>query len=248
MSYGFTFDGIHCSTFGVGMKSKKRPFLPATVDRLETIPSRPGAYDFGAELGPRYFELECGVLESSIPALRDKLRLIAQWLNPLKGAKPLVFDDEPDKTYYARYSGQIGLDQLARSARFTIPFICADPFAYGVEVFTNKDMAVGNSTMLITNDGTYAAPIEITIVGRSNTVNPTVILGTKNIKYMGTIPQDESVVIDTGKMTASKAGENVLNLISGTFLTLAPGENIISYADEGVNSALVTVKHKGRWL
>lgn len=59
---GFSFCGVHCSTFGIG-------FVPSAAKRMwstpnfkpinEPVPYRPGGYHYGNQVDIREFVLEC---------------------------------------------------------------------------------------------------------------------------------------------------------------------------------------------
>ncbi|MDT2236663.1 phage tail family protein [Paenibacillus larvae] len=78
--------------------------LPNISPKLLTIPNRPGAYDFGSEIGMREFSVDVTTIQTSPGLLVSMLRIISDWLCTDKAA-PLMFDDEPGKTYYAKISG-----------------------------------------------------------------------------------------------------------------------------------------------
>lgn len=116
------------------------PGMPDTRDRLMSISGRHGDYDFGADLGPRLFMLNCYFDDDEAPEdIQASLRslsahLLDNWGRPK--TLELVFDFEPDKSYLVRYSGSHDLDTEAATARrwFMLPLIAPDPHAFGPEV------------------------------------------------------------------------------------------------------------------
>lgn len=51
------------------------------------------------------------------------------------------------------------------------------------------------------------------------------------MNYTGTLAPGESVVIDMDAMTAVKGSTNVLKYLTGDFISLVPGGNLITYTD-----------------
>ncbi|MFK7692854.1 distal tail protein Dit [Paenibacillus sp. HJGM_3] len=132
---GFTLGGRTAHSLGLHMlRSSQRPILPGTVDRTMAIPGRNGEWDFGADIGPRPFQLDCAVLSPSAEALQQVVSNLAAALMTIYG-KPkeqsLVFDYQPDREYTVRYSGNLPIDRLVGLGKFTLPLIAYDPFAYG---------------------------------------------------------------------------------------------------------------------
>lgn len=126
---GFTFDGVHSSTYGI--KAKAIPSLaPSTRDREESVPGRDGVWYFGSEFDKRPLEIECTVKGTSRTDFLAKCEQIAAWLNPKKGERKLILDEKPDKYCMARYSGSIPLEQLVVAGKFTVPFMSSDPYFY----------------------------------------------------------------------------------------------------------------------
>ena len=112
----------------------QEPILPDTRDRILTIPGRHGAYDFGADLEPRKFELKCALLGATSPSdLQKKVRALAAHLIDENGRPrtlELIFDTEPEKKYYVRYAGSLPIERIVALGLFTLPLVAYDPYAY----------------------------------------------------------------------------------------------------------------------
>src|SRR5690554_5423955 len=98
----FTLGGKTAAELKVKMlEGSQIPILPPTDDRLVPIPGRPGAYDFGADLQPRPFKLECGFIDAVLDSdvkLQEAVRDFAAHLineNGQPREMTLVFDMEP---------------------------------------------------------------------------------------------------------------------------------------------------------
>ncbi len=159
MAYGFTYDGIHSSSKGIIVTSVQRDILPKITSRTITIPGRPGAYYTDSEYDMRQIRVEIVFLEKSLTDIRTKVRDIAAWLKP-EVLKPLVFDDEPDKTYLAVLSEGSEIEEIVYTGKGEITFICPDPYAFGSEynqVIEAPNPTFTRSSVAYLSDGTQVA-------------------------------------------------------------------------------------------
>ena len=101
--------------------------LPPLRPRKVVIPTRDGAYDYGARYyDERTLKIDCFSLGTR--KSRADLRELASALS-VKGQ--IVLWDEPDKYYYGRIYNAVDLNYIFMIGHsFTLQFIC-DPFAYG---------------------------------------------------------------------------------------------------------------------
>lgn len=222
---GFTFNGNHSSGYFI-VNRVGRTMLPNISPKLLTIPNRPGAYDFGSEIGMREFSVDVTIIQTSPGLLVSMLRIISDWLCTDKAA-PLMFDDEPGKTYYAKISGDTQIDTLVSMGTGTIKFICPDPYAYGARktlLLPGPSSAVTNAGLadtypVITAKFTKSTPYFAIGNGKQN-----VILGTAPTIGKPTVPQQEVVLhadgttLDgwqTGNSTDDFDGDN---RIAGKFI------------------------------
>lgn len=80
MSLGavLTIDGISPVELGLGtFRNSQRPILSSTVDNTVTVPGMHGAYDFGATMGPKSFELECAFITRNHIELQQRVSALA---------------------------------------------------------------------------------------------------------------------------------------------------------------------------
>lgn len=116
------------------LRSSQRPILPNTEDRTISIPGRHGAWDFGADLAPKQFDLDCAFIglrnSRELQTAVDRLarHLVDERGNPR--TMRLTFDHMPGKYYMARYSGQLPIERAVGQGGFTLPLVAYDPFAY----------------------------------------------------------------------------------------------------------------------
>jgi len=132
---GFKLGGMTSDELGIiFLRSSKRPILPGTRDMTLTVPGRNGAWDYGADMEPRLFVLECGMITSDRFALQYAVERLARLLVDSYGRPrtlPLTFDVRPDRTYQARYSGTLDIDRITATGRFDLPMVAFEPYAMG---------------------------------------------------------------------------------------------------------------------
>lgn len=240
---GFTFDGQHSSNYSIIVNKKNVPLTPPIENRLQAISGFDGAWDYGVSYSPREIEIECTILAESKEDLKTKIRNLAGLLNPRKGAKPLIFDDDPDVQYFARLSNQIPLEQIGAFGTFTLQFTCPDPFTYGV----NLRRGTFANDLSTTHHGTYLARPKFTVThnGGSGSITnhrPDGIVET--IKFKNDSPSGV-YIIDCKEYTITKDGEPAYNFVDGNFISMPQGLNRISNSG---NIVMTTIEFRDTWL
>lgn len=178
---GFTFGGVHCSTFG--MKSKtKTLLLPGTRDREEEVPGKDGVWYFGSDYEKRPVEEECILRGTSRADFLQKCLQVGAWLDIKKGERILVLDEMPDKYCMARYSGAVPLDQLVRAGKFTLPFVLSDPYFYPLnDDVQTETITVNNQTIsVIKSDNSVEEYPKIRIVNNGTEPISNITIGRTN--------------------------------------------------------------------
>lgn len=219
------------------LQDSRQELLPSTRDNTEEIPGRHGEIDFGTEFKARILELHVATPEGLSPIEKSQLqRLFAKYLDPTKGAKPLVFSDDLEKTYIVKYAGKIDITQYPTWFEFTIPFKMSDPFIIG----SFEKVQIGSGTL--TNNGTFETPVVIEITGP--VTNPSVVVGDQTLTYTGTVPSGQKLIIDTSNQTVKLNGVNALANYNGVFPMLQPGDTSVTAASAGTT----VFKWRDRWL
>lgn len=72
--------------------------------------------------------------------------------------KPLIFDREPDKIYYAILSSQIDVERFVTFGKVTVKFTCIDPYKYASE--GSKNTAISDQVSIV-NSGNANTPITV---------------------------------------------------------------------------------------
>lgn len=139
---GFTYNGVHCSTYGVGYApdAEGRWFDGSDFDVYDKdIAWRHGGYYYGNKAKNRTFTLKCYFEEITIKTRED----IRHWLHRDTYGQ-LIFDNMPFVYWNVRptslVSGQIYNDTGKYSGTFTIQFTAYEPFGY----LTRKYNTSGN--------------------------------------------------------------------------------------------------------
>lgn len=80
---------------------------------------------------------------------------LVEWLTTNE-PKPLIFDREPDKVYYAILADGIDKEYFVTFGKATVKFICPDPYKYALE--GTKNTAISDQNTLV-NAGNADTPI-----------------------------------------------------------------------------------------
>ncbi|MFC0271132.1 phage tail domain-containing protein [Metabacillus herbersteinensis] len=237
------------------------PALPGTRDYTTDIPGMHGAYDYGADMGPKPFGLPMKIiniqsnLDISMVVRKFKKAILDGYGNP-KYFK-LSFDYEPNKYYNARYSGSMPLDRLVNRGRFVLPVTAFDPFAYSIAA--NDEITWGSEVITFESDylfgtvggdtHTITAPKTITETVNGDTLKPifningsgtNVIVSANGKSFsLGTF-SNVNWVVDGANWAVLKNGSNGLsdynkNYLSGDWIELINGDNNITISGTGLN-------------
>lgn len=162
MDGGFTFKGVHSSTFGVYETPESRVLLPQKRRTLIEIPGRSEAFiqeDGG--YNSRVESISCSYIPKEGENLQRQVRLIAGWLS---GIGELTFDYEPEMHYKAFLSSAPPAvkDIAMEYATFDLEFTINHPFAY--ESAQQQFVQVRAGTPFkVTTDGTISTPTRLVI-------------------------------------------------------------------------------------
>jgi phage-related protein len=235
MAFNVDKDGLLQPLGVTVLRDNRMDLLPGTRDYFESIPGRDGEFDFGCDFEGQILELHC-VAETTRATWYTLRNTIAGYLNPKLGAQDLTFADEPGAVYRVRYSGSISLTLYPFAREFTIPFKMCNPH----RLASTQSLLEGTGTAV--NAGNDETPCIVEIVGP--VTNPTVKIGSLEMKYTGLVTVSDKLIIDTEKLTATFNGANALANYNGVFPNLAIGNNAVTAASAGAT----TVKWYNRWI
>lgn len=153
--------------------------------------------------------------------VRDMARLneISAWL---KGSGKVVFANRPEGYYEARIVNQIPFEKILRGnpyREFVVNFRCK-PF---LNLTNTAEIAVTQSTTVITNPGSIASEPVITVYGSGDI---TLMVGMIIIELSDV---KDSITLDTPLMEAYSGLESQNSRMNGEFPILRPGANAISW-------------------
>jgi phage-related protein len=182
---------------------------------------------------------------------------LAEWLNPDNGLKQLVLDDVPDRYFMARLQTEVDCERLILAAgAFDLKFVCPDPFAYALTDETYDLTATGANTVTRRKGNTDSLPVYL-LKGTIPSGTATYIaIQTDNdeLKVIGNLASGETLVIDSGLMTAKVVdgtGETLRNglplLQDLNFPVLRKGANSVTVTATGAMFAELQIQAKSRW-
>ena len=253
------------------LRTSQRPVLPGTRNYVEAIPLMAGAYDYGADLEPRLFSLECAFVTKNPLELQTLISDLAAYMLDANGrprTMDLTFSLQPDRTFQVRYAGQMPIDRVVGLGRFTLPLIAYDPFSYTpADAFDEApgDYDTGlqydsglmyENPLAFTWEYTYQmcgqynysklnTPLIVTISG--DVVNPSITnQNTGQTLSISTTLSGQTLVLDSKRMTAVVDGVSEMRYASGEFPELIEGNNGLIFQCSSTPNATVTFgwKHK----
>lgn len=261
-----TLDEKTPQELGMGaFRGSQRPILSSTVDTVVTVPGMHGAYDFGATMGPRPFDLECAFVAKNSMELQQRVSAFAAFLLGPDGrprTMPIIFSNDPLKQYMVRYSGDLPIDRVSGLGTFTLPFVAYDPWAYSKESTSDlltwdtdytwdDDFTWGDGysfrftspgSVEINNIGTLNAEPIIEITGNFASLSLTVggVVFTYN-----TSMYSNTLTLDFRRKSAMIGTQNVLQNTNAQFGKLPPGTSNIVVGGSVLNIALdIVFKYK----
>ncbi|SFS75921.1 distal tail protein Dit [Marininema halotolerans] len=198
---GFTFAGIHSKQLGLKVMNITRSIAPGIRAKTVKVPGKAGVYDMGIEVDELQIPIEVLLMGKNALDIREQVRNLAAWLRQQQHLEELIFDDEPDKLYWARLVDETELDEIALSGKGTITFLIPDPLAYAIEddTFTSS-----LNTLVFERKGTAPSQPIITIQGVSDGMESgfELSLNEQAMKYTGMLGEGETLVIDASSKTA----------------------------------------------
>ena len=182
MTGGFTFKGVHSSTYGVYETPESRVLLPQKRRTLIDIPGRSEAFiqeDGG--YNSRVESITCSYIPREGENLQRQVRLIAGWLS---GVGELTFDYEPEMHYNAFLSSAPpAIKQMAMQyATFELEFTINHPFAYETAQQLQFTDVIPGTPVSLTTEGTVSTPIRLVIKNRGDSTVSNIIIRQKFIE------------------------------------------------------------------
>ena len=123
-----TFNGIR-KDFLVTLRGKRRPPWAPLERNLIPVIGMAGAHVGGTTIQPLPLEIPVLLESRDLEELKVLREELAEWL-VTDEPKELIFDDEPNRIYYAMLDGSTDIDVMTRVGVGMLNFICPDPFRY----------------------------------------------------------------------------------------------------------------------
>ena len=149
MLLSFTFNGVK-KEYVIAERGKRRTAFAPISRNLLTVPNMPGAYLQNSETDIRTITQPIIINGLDRFSVRKFEEDLAAWLIT-KEPKELIFDDEPDRVYYAIVQGEVPIEDIVRFGRGEVTFICLDPYKYKN---SSETAFFYTNPSLITNEGT----------------------------------------------------------------------------------------------
>lgn len=255
---GFIYNGISSQGMKIRARLTNWQASPSLRNSYVTVPGKAGVADFGSDSAERHVIVRCGVMpQRNFASLVSVLDDMVEWLDPAKGLQELVLDDVPDRYFMARLSESVDCDRLLRTAgAFDLNFVCPDPHAYALtdEVFTIS--AAGTHTVRRVKGNAQSEPVYllkgVISSGASNYI--TLHTNDSDLRVVGALASGETLVIDSGKVTAKVIdahGETLRNglpcLQELNFPVLRKGVNTVGVSATGAMFTELKIQAMSRW-
>jgi predicted phage tail component-like protein len=216
------------------IKNITRQFLPPREIQTLEIRDRAGSYFQHLKHGARMIVADVQVIQGNRPELRLVVEEVGDILNT-PGPVPIIFDDEPDRTYFGMVIGEtdLGESNTVAMGEGSITFICFDPYKYGPE--TTSPMDANNSLAYLNDTNTDIFPVYT-------------ITATKDATFVSVIgdADDEVIMIgDPGEVTKTVVPKEQKILDEG-FNSLAGWSSAGTFVDNGVVSGTIAITADGK--
>lgn len=202
----FSFNGKSAKDFPwLRVKSITGSILPPLQRRYITIPSKPGAYHAGRDVGIRQERITIKVNGGTMEQLMERRRTLAEWLDTEQSA-PFFYDHEPHRIYRAVLSGETNLDQILYYGEAELIFEMPDPYAESRDKKTAvlQGAVVRNLFTDFSEEGTL-----IDLVADENGMR----LAKEGMDVTGASSWDDGMhyhtVVDSGELRLGKTGEDI---------------------------------------
>ena len=212
------YDGVSSTDYGIVVSEAPSFDKPQRKSSVFNVPGRNGSVLFQEDA---YNDVtrsyKVFLTDNARNNLNEVVNRFTDWLYSVRGYQRLEDSFEPDIFRLAYFSGgQNFSNEMMQAGETTLQFTCRPErfFKSG-----EQEIEISNGDKLV-NATNYTAKPLIYIEASNETV--TVSIGGKSI----VANVDDYIYIDSEKMNAYRtAAENMNSEVSGTFPTIAPGEN-----------------------
>jgi len=250
----FSFAGEHCGSYSVYLLRSPLSIFPGAREKVIVMPGRHGVFRMPPDFETRVLSLDCWLKITSYGELYQQLDRLRSWLNPMRGAQRLVFDDSPDRYYLATWAdADLQMQVTASQGLFTLRLACDDPFAYDL---APDELLITTSPYTHYQRGTAPSDPLFLLRGISGGGSQflTVRVNEEQFTYRGALSAGERLEVDgrhkTAALVRGEAREKALHLLERpSFPQLTPGANTIQVvAAGGATWSNLEISCRNRWL
>lgn len=231
MLYSFSFNSIKKSYVICEVGKRRSAFAPIRRNFV-TLPGLPGAHLESTDTEVRIIQQPIVINGKDRLDVRKLEEDLADWLitkDPVK----LIFDDEPNRVYFAVIDGSLNIEDIARFGKGVITFICPDPYKYGSELtFTSHASLEEVNTLVMNNPGTRESYPVFTMIAKKP-ITHLDIIGPDGYMRIGRPVSVEETVINPR--------ESILNDTMSTLVGWTTAHNV----DGGVRTGSFQASSKG---
>ncbi|GHV35197.1 hypothetical protein FACS18949_12670 [Clostridia bacterium] len=255
---GFTYNGISSQSMKIKARLTNWQASPPLRNSFVLIPGKAGVVDFGSNVAEKVITVHCNIYpQRSFAALVSALDDMAEWLNPEHGLRQLVLDDVPDRYFFARLTDAVDCERLILSAgAFDLKFVCPDPHAYTLTDESYTFTTTGAHEVRRLKGNTDSEPVYLMKGSIPSGTATYISLRTNDdeLRVIGALASGETLVIDSGKVTAkvvNAQGETLRNglpcLRELNFPILRKGVNSVNITIAGATFTELKIQAMSRW-
>lgn len=228
---GFTIGGIHSSSFeDLYLERVSRPLLATKLYYVEKIPNSDKT--FSLENGFEEKAVTISLLIDTDDATQRKINSDSV-INWIYSYSEVIFDDEPSKIYKYRMKDGVSVEEFTTADRITVVLTC-EPLQYSTLNTVSKTGIVGNSSIDVTNSGSYKSFPIIKIMGTASSITFTNDSGSFTVSNVS-----QTTYVDCEKFLCyTMSGDTKVNNFtnfSGNVISLPSGSSSISVTGSGLN-------------
>lgn len=243
------------------------PSTPEFNEQTLVIPGRTGLISFGTQIGAKQFSLPVKVfVRDRYERQRRKNNFVAflwdEYWQPREFR--LSFDYEMDKYYIAKIAIQFTPEMLFQMDQFELPLVANDPTKYFLidadQIRIGSHIPIrshirpnarhsftiyNNQSIKVINDGSLVIRPKIIVSGNATSLT---IKNTRNNQSfkMTNIVYNNQVIVEGETYMVTEGGIDTFSRLTGDFIDLLPGENILNITGEYMNLK-IDFKYKAKF-
>jgi predicted phage tail component-like protein len=210
LNYSFLFNSIKKDYIICEPGKRRSAFAPIKRIFL-AFPGLPGAYLESTDTEVRVIEQPIAINGKDRLDVRKLEEDLTEWLIT-KDAVELIFEDEPDRTYFAVIDGSLNIEDIARFGKGVLTFICPGPYKYGTE----REHIITPGINEILNDGSAETPPIFQL--EANKETPFIDIVTEDgYMRLGEVPAVDDTVYNPYQILFEDYGSSVVGWAKTTF-------------------------------